>query len=262
MPTIAGYCSPQTTKRVATLKILNVVIPMAGEGQRFKTVGIELAKPLIDVNGVPMFRESLKSLGSIPASMINYCFVIRRDFPDFENLTQQIFDFNENSKIIALKSKTRGATETVLETESYLDSELPLLILDCDIRFYSDPFLELLKTPTQEFCDGALLSFKSSESRFSYLVTENNFVTQTAEKKQISSDAIIGSYYFAKSDFFFNTARKLLDTELSQNLPEYYVSSVYNILIENDFRIVKIDGSMDCFGTPEELESYLASMQY
>ena len=87
---------------------------MAGEGQRFKSVGIDLAKPLIDVNGTPMFRESLKSLDSIPASMINYCFVIRRDAPDFGKLTQQIIDFDESSKIIVLKSKTRGATETVL----------------------------------------------------------------------------------------------------------------------------------------------------
>ena len=185
---------PQNTQRVVKLKILNVIVPMAGEGQRFKSVGIKLAKPLIDVNGIPMFRESLKSLDSIPASMINYFFVIRKDSPDFGKLTQQIFDFDESSKVIVLESKTQGATETVLTAEPYLDSELPLLILDCDIRFYSDAFLELLKTPKQDFCDGALLSFRSTESRFSYLIVEKNFVTKTAEKKRISNDAIIGSY--------------------------------------------------------------------
>ena len=234
---------------------------MAGEGQRFRNVGVANTKPLIDVNGIPMFRESLKSLESIQKARVNYFFIIRQDFPDYHHLKQEILSFDKNATIVSLTDKTRGAAETVLHAKPYLDFESPLLILDCDIRFYSKYFLELLQNPNQQFCDGALLSFKSRETRFSYLISKNNIVTKTAEKKKISDDAIIGAYFFRKSQFFFEASEKLMTTEISEILPEYFISSVYNILIEDNRKIIKIDGMMDCFGTPQELEIYLASLK-
>ena len=41
---------------------MNIVIPMAGRGSRFKDVGIDVPKPLIPVRGVPMYVWAMRSL--------------------------------------------------------------------------------------------------------------------------------------------------------------------------------------------------------
>ena len=50
------------------------LIPMAGEGQRFKNEGYTTPKPLLDTDGVPMFVRAAKSL---PKADL-YIFVCRR----------------------------------------------------------------------------------------------------------------------------------------------------------------------------------------
>ena len=41
---------------------MNVLIPMAGEGSRFKINGYELPKPLIEVDGEPMIKKAVSTL--------------------------------------------------------------------------------------------------------------------------------------------------------------------------------------------------------
>ena len=42
---------------------INIIIPMAGEGNRFQDVGIEIPKPLIVTNGKTLIEHSIESLG-------------------------------------------------------------------------------------------------------------------------------------------------------------------------------------------------------
>ena len=41
---------------------MNILIPMAGEGSRFKTEGYTFPKPLIDVDGKPMIQVVTENL--------------------------------------------------------------------------------------------------------------------------------------------------------------------------------------------------------
>ena len=43
--------------------MINIVIPLAGEGTRFSSTGIKTPKPLIVVNGKTMIEHSVESLG-------------------------------------------------------------------------------------------------------------------------------------------------------------------------------------------------------
>jgi len=38
------------------------IMPMAGEGKRFQEAGIQIPKPLIDIDGEPMFIKSAKCM--------------------------------------------------------------------------------------------------------------------------------------------------------------------------------------------------------
>ncbi len=62
--------------------MINVVIPMAGNGSRFKTAGYTDPKPFIDVNGVPMIEAVMKNIG-IKA---NYYLIAKLE--DLQNYTQ------------------------------------------------------------------------------------------------------------------------------------------------------------------------------
>ncbi len=58
---------------------MNILIPMAGLGDRFKREGYDKPKPLIDVNGKPMIQRVVESLGLKG----RYIFVINKNIEQY-----------------------------------------------------------------------------------------------------------------------------------------------------------------------------------
>lgn len=237
-------------------------MPMGGLGQRFRDAGIDTPKPLIDVNGTPMFKKALASYDTYDGDK-KYIFVVRQDTDEQYHLADQIREILPNAKIKILDHNTRGAVETCLVAEELIDPELPLVIMDCDIAFDAGDYFKLMKEAieTNKY-DGLLLSFNSDKPRYSFAeIDENNIVIRTAEKVVISNNALMGAYFFTKASNFIDAAHSLMNEEISENMKEYYVSLIYNILIKNSKKISLAKGVLYCFGTPEELEDYLSNHQ-
>lgn len=232
-------------------------MPMGGHGQRFLDGGYTIPKPLITVDGKEMFLTALSSFEhmNIPITRI---FVIRRDQEDKYGLASKIQSILPKAKIVFLEKDTKGATETALLAKPILDQNSPVVVLDCDMKFYSKQYFDKL---TKSFMtgnpDGILLTFPSKDSRYSYAKTYEGRVIQTAEKKVISKNAIAGAYYFSTAKVFIDAAEELLSQPITNTLKEYYVSLIYNILI-SEGKIVEIAtvDKLCSFGTPEELVSY------
>lgn len=239
-------------------KTLQILIPMGGLGQRFRDAGYDTPKPLINVNGVPMFKKALAAYDSYDGGK-TYIFVIRKDTDEEYSIGKQILEILPNAKIKVLGHNTRGAVETCLIAEDFINPELPLVIMDCDISFDSKNYFELIQEAIEkETYDGLLLSFESNDPRYSFAeINDNNIVIRTAEKVAISNNALMGAYFFTKASNFLDAAHQLLKNEISESMKEYYVSLIYNILIESNKKIGLAKGTFYCFGTPEELESYL-----
>ena len=64
---------------------MNIIIPMAGLGQRFAVSGFSLPKPLIKIGSLPMYRVAVDCLPLSLASQL--IFVIREN--EFSNLLIQ-----------------------------------------------------------------------------------------------------------------------------------------------------------------------------
>lgn len=235
-------------------------MPMGGLGQRFRDAGINTPKPLIDVNGLPMFQKALASYNPYEGNK-SYIFVIRKDTDDEYGLAGQISSILPQAKIKILDHNTRGAVETCLIAEDIINPELPLIIMDCDIAFDADNYFELIRqTISDGTYDGLLLSFDSNNPRYSFAeLDENNIVIRTAEKQAISNHALMGAYFFTKAKYFIDAAHTLINNPISESMKEYYVSLIYNILINQGKHIGLAKGTMYCFGTPEELNQYLAN---
>tara|TARA_B100000131_G_scaffold262783_1_gene259308 strand:- start:95 stop:802 length:708 start_codon:yes stop_codon:yes gene_type:complete len=223
---------------------LNVVIPMAGLGQRFKKAGYKLPKPFIDVEGMPMIDAVVKNL-DVPA---DYYFIVLNEH-------YELFNFNNSLRgaVITTNGLTEGAACSVLLAEEHIDNDTPLLIANSD---------QILSWDSSEFIsksakDGSIVTFNDSDPKWSYARVENNLIKEVAEKKVISNNATSGVYYWNKGKDFVYYSKQMISKDIRVN-NEFYVCPVYNEAIKDglEFNCYHID-KMYGIGTPEDLKNYL-----
>jgi NDP-sugar pyrophosphorylase family protein len=239
---------------------LQVLMPMGGLGTRFRKVGVTTPKPLIEVDGGPMFQRALRSFEPWQGEK-TVTVVVREDNDREHGLAGQVVAAEPAARIVLLDHDTRGAVETCLEARDHLDPDQPLVIMDCDIAFDSPEYFRVLQAAVDSRdVDGLLLSFHSTEPRYSFAeVGEEGTVVRTAEKQAISSDALMGVYSFTSARVFLEAADRLMERQIGATMPEYYVSLVFNELIDAGRRVGLVRGDFYCFGTPEELAAFEAT---
>lgn len=239
------------------MRDLHIIIPMAGEGSRFLDKGIKTPKPLIKLEGKYLFERALSSLNEINANKV-FTFIIRQNHIDEFNIDIIIKEIYPNANISIVQKTTRGAVETCLLAKEFLKLNEGVIIIDCDLQFYSEEYNNFIYSDLNNENNnigGSLVSFQSTKPIYSYAATnEDGFVVKTAEKEVISNNALIGSYYFSNSKFFITTAIKLLN-ESNQNHPEFYVSLLYNYLLKDGYDVKLTKATMYySYGTPDELQ--------
>lgn len=244
------------------MRTLHVIMPMAGRGARFEKEGWETPKPLIEVQGVPIFMRAINSIisqcNSIPTK---FSFIVRRDHLHY-GIEQCILSRIPDASVFCIDSITRGPVETCLVAEPTITDDDAVIIVDCDLEFFSDSFFELLKSDlcasSYDHNGGVLLSFESLSPRYSYAeVNKCGLVTRTAEKMVISNHALCGAYYFSSGACLKRVAhRMIVDPKFADS--ELYVSSLYNYMIQAGYhvRLARVD-KYRSFGTPEEICSFI-----
>lgn len=234
---------------------------MAGEGSRFARAGWTTPKPLIELNGQPLFQHAISSVAADGIKM-KYSFIVRHEHIEKYNIDKGIKSFLPEASIFSVMKTTRGAVETCLMAESAIADDDAVIVMDCDLEFRSQKFIEILKEILAQSVDeangGALVSFESNEPRYSYAALGvDGYVTRTAEKEVISNHALCGAYFFATGKRFKQIAHQLLN-EPEFKKPEYYVSLLYNYLLADGekVRLAPMEEYYS-YGTPEELKRYM-----
>ncbi len=238
------------------MKTLQILMPMGGLGSRFAKEGYAIPKPLIEVDGKPMFMRALDSFDSVDD--IQHIFVIRKEHNEKYDLANQIKAQLPEARIAILDHDTQGAVETCLIASDLIDDTLPITVADCDIYFESDAYFEKIHDNESNNVDGMLLTFESDDARYSYVeLDQTNKAIRTAEKVVISSHAILGGYFFKSGLLFKSLANQFLSEGLGE-LKEFYMSHLFNILLAQDGKVeIANVNTMHIFGTPEELNAYL-----
>lgn len=243
------------------MRTLHIIMPMAGEGSRFLKEGWNTPKPLIQLHGKCLFERAIGSVAVAGAPM-KYSFVVRQEHIDRYNIDEQIKSLVPTANVFAVKQTTRGAVETCLMAESVIDDNDAVVVMDCDLEFSSKRYAELiteaLSQPIEKTFGGALVSFESSDPRYSYAEVDSEMrVLRTAEKEAISTNALCGAYFFASGKDFKRVARQLL-VDGTHGKAEFYVSLLYNYLLaENKNVFLAPMEEYRSYGTPEELKRYL-----
>lgn len=232
---------------------LNILIPMAGHGSRFKEKGYVFPKPLISIKNQPMIQTVVQNI----AIEANFHFIILKEHNEKYNIKNVLKLCTEKSNIIELDHVTEGAACTSLLAEKFIDNDSPLLIANSD-QYIKWDSSETMYSITSSKVDGAILTFKSTHPKWSYAkVDDNNRVLEVAEKNPISNNATVGIYYWRKGSDYVKYAKKMIKKDIRVN-GEFYICPVYNEAIKDNKKIIikEID-EMWGLGTPEDLEVFL-----
>lgn len=231
--------------------MINVIVPMAGEGKRFKDAGYTLPKPLIDVCGKPMIVRALESLGIEG----KYHFVVRNN----QYITDTIFAIDTvkpKSDFHLVQNTTQGAAASCLKFENKIDPEEELVIVNCDqiMNWNSESVLQSLSK-----YDGGVVTIRSNDPKHSYVKMEDDLAVSFREKEVISDHALTGIHYWKKANYFFTSANKMIMLNQKSANGEFYVAPTYNHLIKEGLHIGSYminDDEINFVGTPDDLRIY------
>ena len=232
---------------------LNILIPMAGAGSRFKEAGYIFPKPLIEINNKPMIQLVLDSLNVEG----NFIFIVQKEHQKKYNINSVLKILKPNCKIIELDHLTEGAACTTLLAKKYIDNKNPLIIANSDQYIKWDSVKSMYNFNSKKI-DGGILTFEAIHPKWSYAKTDkNNLVTEVAEKKVISRNATVGVYFWKKGNDYVKYAEQMISKNIRVN-NEFYVCPVFNEAIEDNKKII-IDPvkKMYGLGTPDDLNNFL-----
>ena len=229
---------------------LNIVIPMAGKGQRFINAGYTIPKTLLEIGGELIIKHIIKTMETPNSQFI---FILRQDHCDEHHLDKKLLEIKPDAKIVKISELTEGAICTVLLAKEYINDDNPVIIKDCDQIINWDPshFLDFVKRNKAE---GAVVTIHTDRPNYSFSKLDSKGrVIQTAEKSVISNYGHTGIYYFAKGSDLVKYGERMIAKNIRVN-NEFYTAPVYNEFIQDGKLILHYPvAEMFQLGTPEEL---------
>jgi dTDP-glucose pyrophosphorylase len=235
----------------------NILIPMAGLGSRFAKEGFKNIKPLIPLNGKTFIEWSIDSV-DFKNVETQFIFVILEEHREI--LEDHLKNVKPDCMILSVPSLTRGAVETALTAEKYINNDIPLIITNSDQIFEwdKDKYIDYL---TSTKTDADVIVIEANTDKFSYIeLNENGYGVRLTEKEVISDKALVGIHYWRKGKYFVESGKELIRRDIrSKN--EYYISLSYNMLIEKNIKLTSYMLSENekylSIGTPEQVYDYL-----
>lgn len=235
-----------------------VVMPMAGRGSRFSNKGYQTPKPLIQVDGIPMFVRALGSLGNLEYELLVIIALKEHEaeFKVSELITKYIP--TKPVKLLLIDEVTEGQLCTVLLASEYFNHK-PILVmasdtlvegsLDTDIRNLKDSkgIISVINLP------GDAWSFARTN--------EEGIVVEVAEKVRISDYASTGLYFFSDGNDIIRFGTEMIQNN-ERTRGEFFVIPVYQKLINAKVGVkISEAKAMWDMGTPEALNNFIEHLR-
>lgn len=237
--------------------MINIVIPMAGHGIRFKDTEHEKPKPLINVfRGKTMIQLVVECL--TPVEEHRFIFVCRREHDEAYDLDSLFGKITTRFEKVLVDEVTEGPACSVLEARPYIDNEQAMMTA-CSDDYVNIDINEFLKFSAEERCGGTIMTYLGEKPTGSTVKTDHQgLITEVAEKKIIGPQMTVGVYHFVRGRTFVEAADQMIRRNQRVH-GEFYVSPVYNELIANGHAIKAYEieaRHKHSMGTPEELRMF------
>jgi len=239
--------------------MINVVIPMAGEGSRFVNAGYVNPKPFIDVNGRPMIEHVIEN---VKCENAKFTLIGKKDHFYRENDLVEKLKKKYQINIVEIEKTTEGTACTILYSRHIINNNTPLLIVNSD-QLVDINIQDFINDCFSRNLDGSILTFEDLEENpkwsFAKIDKSKHLVTEVKEKAAISTHATVGIYLFSQGKNFINAAIDMIVRNDRVN-NEFYTCPVYNYMIKDNKKIGIYEinkNQMHGLGTPEDLNEYL-----
>lgn len=252
---------------------MQIVIPMTGNGSRFKAAGYERLKPFIEVQGMPIIEWVVRMF---PGDEDKITFICRKEHLDtLDYARSELIRIAPAAQIVEVENwEKKGPVFDILRAQDAIDDDRPVLISYCDYYMQWD-YQSFKQEVKRRNSDGAVPCYSGFHP---HLIPEQNLyasckvdqdgnLLEIREKFSWESDKTRarhspGVYYFKSGAIQKKYCQRLLDRDLALN-GEYYASLPYNLLVEDGLKVWCPDNvSKFCqWGTPHDLEEYLYWMR-
>lgn len=238
---------------------LQVVIPAAGAGTRFKSAGISVPKPLIRVGGIPMILWVIANLDL--AENDSVIVICQEEDKMPKNLTEYLENIPFDISFLEINGLTSGPASTVSLALPRLRSEIPLVVANSD-QYVSHDLSNFLSSVREAQFQGTILTMEASGNRWSYIGRNSKGqIDRIIEKQEISNEATVGIYAWSSPKLLSRSITFLKNENLLVN-NEYYIAPSYGYLVSQEmpvgaFSVGDHGLAVHGLGTPEDLECFL-----
>jgi dTDP-glucose pyrophosphorylase len=238
--------------------MLNIVIPMAGRGQRFAQCGYTLPKPLIPIHGIPMIQVVIENIR--PSMPHKFTFICQHEHTQRYGLANKLRSWAQGCNVIEIDRVTEGAACTVLLARDLINTKHPLMIANCD-QYIDVDINDYLATIDKEQLDGLIMTMEANDPKWSFVgFNASGQIERVVEKQPISDQATVGIYNYRRGSDFVSAAEEMIKANDRVN-NEFYVAPAYNRMISRGAKLgvysIGAEGhGMYGLGTPEDLQIF------
>jgi NDP-sugar pyrophosphorylase family protein len=244
---------------------MKIIIPMAGLGQRFVDVGYKNPKPFIWVDDdyiiskiVDMFDEQDEII-----------FICNERHLKETDMHDRLRRLHKKSIVLSVPEHNRGPVFTMIPYMDMIDDDEQVIVCYCDNPYLWD-YDHFKKWVNETKVDGCVLTHtgfhphRLASTYMAYCKMEGEQMVEIKEKEPYTDNhwnehASTGTYYFRKGSYVKKYFQETIDKQIKHTNGEYYVTLVYNLLIQDKLNVRIYDTDfVTVFGTPSELENYKA----
>ncbi|WP_171267867.1 NTP transferase domain-containing protein [Oceanidesulfovibrio marinus] len=241
---------------------MHIVIPMSGRGQRFLDAGYTDPKPLIAVDGKPIIEHVV----NLFPGEDKMTFICSQDHLQSTRMRSELERIKPGANIIGIAPHKKGPVYAVSQAYDLLEDEEEVIVNYCDFAVYWD-YKDFLHHTRSRKAGGAVPAYKGfhphmlGTTNYAFLRDDRQWMLEIQEKKPFTDDrmqefASSGTYYFRTGAMVKRYFDELMHRDVNLN-GEYYVSMVYNLLVEANIpvSIYNVQHMLQ-WGTPSDLEEY------
>jgi dTDP-glucose pyrophosphorylase len=238
---------------------LNLVIPAAGLGSRFRAIGVDTPKPLIPVLDIPMIGWVIANFQLTPQDEL--WIITRKDDQIPTKMETFVSKIKNTIHFIELDELTDGAATTLQYALDQIPNAEAVLSANSD-QFVSSDVSQFIESVRSGNSDGQILTMNATDSKWSYVERGfNGEIINVVEKVVVSDEATVGVYGWKSATIAKNAINAMKVDGLKVN-GEFYVAPSYNYLLKQGGKIStfcagNVETDVHGLGTPEDLELFL-----
>lgn len=247
---------------------MKVLIPMGDSGERFASKGYTDPKPMIRVNG----KRIIEYVAQMYTPSDELVFIANSEHLDSTNMREEILKLSPTAKIVSIPPHTLGPVYTVRQAFDHIKDDDEVVVSYCDSPLPWD-YEDFTNFVRDRGMDGCVLTHTGfhphtlSHTKMAFIKGHHNILEEIQEKKcytdnPFNEHASSGVYYFRRGRVLKEMFARMIDMEYKHTNGEYYVTLVYNLMVQAGLKVGYYDTPhVTQFGTPEEVQNFDAWMK-